>query len=160
MGAFQVIATAALAAATGILTALITARLQARNEIRKWEREKAITLSKLIAEDLTKGMALASQLATSYIRDSAGRKFFFAPGARLIVGRDPEAAIRFDDEDSMSRKHAAFEVRSDGTWLTDLHTVNGTIVNGQRLSQGESVRLNDGDTIRFCRNSVVKFHDL
>jgi hypothetical protein len=53
---------------------------------------------------------------------------------RLIIGRDPSAidgndviAVVGADDASVSASHALLEVRSDGLWITDLGSTNGTV---------------------------------
>lgn len=52
--------------------------------------------------------------------------------------------------EGISRKHAAFEKRSDGIYLMDLHSTNGTKVNGEFLEDDEKRRLMAEDIIEFA----------
>jgi ABC-type multidrug transport system ATPase subunit len=64
------------------------------------------------------------------------------------LGRDPEGEVVIDaDAAVVSRRHA--EIRSqDGQYaITDLRSFNGTLVNGQRIT--ETVGLFDGDHIQL-----------
>ncbi|MBM4015018.1 MAG: FHA domain-containing protein, partial [Planctomycetes bacterium] len=63
------------------------------------------------------------------------------------IGRAPECEVVLDEE-GVSRIHC--ELRQDGALLSirDLHSTNGTYVNGARI---ESARLQDGDTILLGR---------
>ena len=65
----------------------------------------------------------------------------------LRIGRAPECEVRLDEE-GVSRIHC--EVRPDGDLLAlvDLHSTNGTYVNGTRVHEA---RLTDGDSIVIGR---------
>ncbi len=58
-------------------------------------------------------------------------------GARL--GRDPSLEIVFPEEDNVvSARHCRISRNDDGTWwIEDLHSTNGTFVNGRRIDQPE-----------------------
>ena len=60
------------------------------------------------------------------------------------VGRLPENLIHLVDG-RVSRQHARIELRGRDFWISDLASQNGTLVNGQVLS--EAHRLQNGDTI-------------
>lgn len=72
-------------------------------------------------------------------------------GGTLLIGRGQDADLRFTDS-GVSRRHAV--VRYDGRVATieDLHSTNGTLVNGQRV---ETWRLLHGDVIRVGHSVVV-----
>ena len=60
---------------------------------------------------------------------------------RMVIGRSSACDLVVDD-DTVSRRHAALELR-DGTWrLRDLGSRNGTWVNGRRAADVE-VRAGD-----------------
>lgn len=66
---------------------------------------------------------------------------------RTTVGRGPGVDVAFDDE-TMSREHAAFEVRDGAMHLRDLGSTNGVIVNGGKvldaaLKHGDRISLGD-----------------
>lgn len=75
---------------------------------------------------------------------SEGRTFEFV-GERAGIGRDDDNAVRFEDV-SVSHHHSVIERVSTVFNLRDLASINGTFVNGRRIS--ETV-LRDGDLIRF-----------
>ena len=80
----------------------------------------------------------------------AGHVFELESGF-LTIGRSENCSIRFDprSERIASKQHAFIEARSDGFYITDNKSLNGTFVNGNRV---ERVRINPGDTIQFGRN--------
>lgn len=64
-------------------------------------------------------------------------------GPRMTIGRGSEADIVLADPVA-SRVHAAITVDADGATLADLHSRNGTLVNGQKV---ESARIGPGDKL-------------
>ncbi|MGI8594403.1 MAG: trypsin-like peptidase domain-containing protein [Solirubrobacteraceae bacterium] len=69
-------------------------------------------------------------------------------GRRMVVGRGADCDVALREDAEVSRRHAAFEPRPDGTLvLTDLGSTNGTFVNGHRI--GGSVALRGGETVRI-----------
>ena len=65
----------------------------------------------------------------------------------LSIGRAPENAIRLEGDEFASATHARVEGRSDGAWLLDRGSTNGTYVNGIRVNKPH--RLEDGDVVRI-----------
>jgi len=68
----------------------------------------------------------------------------------LIVGRAPGADLLVDAE-YVSGRHARFIPRGEDLIVEDLASTNGTIVNGQQITQ--AIDLKDGDDI--CVGDVV-----
>ncbi|AKV03779.1 Response regulator of zinc sigma-54-dependent two-component system [Labilithrix luteola] len=64
--------------------------------------------------------------------DRAGHHFRVLEG-RVLVGSSESSGIVIQD-DTVSRLHAELEVRSDGLWIRDLGSRNGTFVEGMRVS--------------------------
>ncbi|MEW6730052.1 MAG: FHA domain-containing protein [Acidobacteriota bacterium] len=72
------------------------------------------------------------------------------------IGRACDNTISIESA-GISRYHALIEEHGNGYWLSDLGSVNGTIVNGQRLVSTK--RLSDGDTITLGESQLI-FHCL
>lgn len=72
----------------------------------------------------------------------------------VLIGRSPKAGLRLTGE-GVSRMHARFVRRDDGTYVEDLGSTNGTLVNGVRLT-GPAV-LRDGDKIQIGASFLIKF---
>jgi class 3 adenylate cyclase len=70
---------------------------------------------------------------------------------RLTLGRGDDAGI-FVDDPEVSRAHAVAVTTPDGLELTDLGSLNGTWVNGERISR--SVVLAPGDVIRVGATQI------
>ncbi len=74
-------------------------------------------------------------------------------GAEFAVGSTPVTVGRVDGNDLVldgdefaSSRHARIEARSDGIWVQDLDSTNGTFVNGARVVGAE--RMSPGDVLR------------
>ncbi len=64
------------------------------------------------------------------------------------LGRDPEGEVVIDaDAAVVSRRHAEIRIADGQYTITDLKSFNGTLVNGQRIT--ETVSLFDGDQIEL-----------
>ena len=74
-----------------------------------------------------------------------GKSIQFAPG-EYIFGRGQECHVRPNSE-WVSRQHCMLRVTADGTFVRDLGSRNGTLINGVRLV-GE-VRLEHGDQLQI-----------
>ena len=82
--------------------------------------------------------------------------------ADMLVGRSSQASgytadidlSGHDPDKTLSRKHARITRSKDGVFLKE-EGRNGTFVNGTRVGPGQTVRLDDGDRIRFGLVEVV-----
>src|SRR4051812_9108422 len=68
------------------------------------------------------------------------------PAGRFLVGRERDCHLR-PSSDLVSRHHCVFYVDDYAVRLRDLGSLNGTLVNGERL-QGETT-LSDGDSVKI-----------
>jgi pSer/pThr/pTyr-binding forkhead associated (FHA) protein len=64
-----------------------------------------------------------------------------------VVGRDATSGIRLERDEFASSRHARIEPRSEGAWVDDLGSTNGTFVNGIRLKRAQLAKA--GDVIRI-----------
>ncbi|MFH1765567.1 MAG: FHA domain-containing protein [Gemmatimonadota bacterium] len=77
----------------------------------------------------------------------------------VIVGRNEDVDLRFDplQDLNVSGRHAAFTQGEDHWFIQDLGSLNGTFVNGQRLTG--PVHLQDGDEIQLGDGGpLLEFH--
>lgn len=84
----------------------------------------------------------------------AGRLHLLTQGESLI-GRDESAEIALLDP-LVSQRHARIVCRSDGYYLLDLGSRNGTLVNGAPVQE---VRLRRRDVVQIGETSMVFFED-
>ena len=81
-----------------------------------------------------------------------GKRFELPVNEPQLIGRSSEALPITDN--TVSRRHAEL-TPDDGTWyLRDLHSSNGTFLNGQRIS--DRVKLAAGDQVR-CGSTLFIF---
>jgi hypothetical protein len=92
-----------------------------------------------------------------HIRDAA-EPIVLQPQQETILGRhDPTSQIGPDLdltpfgalEKGISRTHASIRRREDTLTIVDLGSINGTYLNGQRLTPDQPRVLRDGDEIRL-----------
>ena len=76
---------------------------------------------------------------------------------RITVGRKPHNEIHIDDP-TVSGEHAAI-LHLQHTYVEDLNSTNGTILNGYRLPPDQAYPLNTGDEVRFGDLLVHLFFD-
>ena len=65
----------------------------------------------------------------------------------VVVGRNPAQAGAILNHSEASREHFRLAARDDELLLKDLHSTNGTFVNGERLEAGAEVAVVDGAAI-------------
>ena len=59
--------------------------------------------------------------------------------------------MRLDGDEFASGQHARLEPRTDGIWVEDLRSTNGTFVNGERVT---AQRLQVGDVVRVGQTEL------
>ncbi|MBU0675356.1 MAG: FHA domain-containing protein [Proteobacteria bacterium] len=75
------------------------------------------------------------------------KKFTITEGQTLIIGRGKEADVRVDNN-AISREHTSIELKGGVYYLTDLYSLNGTLVNGEKI---ESVPVQKTDQIMISK---------
>lgn len=97
-------------------------------------------------------MRLVLEIRTGF---DAGSEIAFEQGGRVRVGRASPSEYVFLHDLALSRQHFVIEWSGDTCWLQDLHSSNGTWVNGHRVDQ---VSLQEGDEITAGEMTfVVRF---
>lgn len=83
---------------------------------------------------------------------NVGMTFPMASGG--VLGRSHQADIQLSDH-AVSRQHCRLEREGEGYVLTDLESLNGTYVNGKRISR---ILLKDGDRIQVGATTLKFAH--
>ena len=97
--------------------------------------------------------AAAPPMAILIVRSGpdVGFKFRLKPTGIASLGRDLENEVVLDDP-AASRRHAQIEFVDGAYVLTDLGSINGTLVNTKRVT---SQKLADGDRIVVGQDEIV-----
>ena len=72
---------------------------------------------------------------------------------RIVIGRAKDSAIVISDK-LASRHHAVVQKIRDKYYITDLHSTNGVLINGEKIAAGAYVRLQPTDTITIGRTEL------
>ena len=80
-----------------------------------------------------------------------GQPSFAVESFPYFIGSIAYAADACIKDESISRFHAKFDLVSGSVRLSDLHSAEGTWLNGARLEDGISQAIRDGDRIRLGR---------
>ncbi|MEX0753895.1 MAG: FHA domain-containing protein [Actinomycetota bacterium] len=78
---------------------------------------------------------------------------FLIEAVATTIGRVPESDVFLDDV-TVSRSHARVERRDGAFFVTDLGSLNGTYVNGERVDE---TKLASGDEIQVGKFKLVFF---
>jgi len=70
------------------------------------------------------------------------RRFEISEGQTLTIGRGQDADITVDNI-AISRQHSSLELKGDTYYLTDLYSLNGTKVNGQKIDSAVPIKKED-----------------
>ena len=69
------------------------------------------------------------------------------------IGRGVENMIRLDADTTVSNRHASLDSRTDGLWVEDTGSTNGTFVNGSRVTSARLLQA--GDVIRIGHTDLL-----
>lgn len=105
------------------------------------------------SESKTENRAHTLQLMTG---PEAGKQFVLE-NRRYVIGSSPACDIPMMNQ-LVSQKHAELDVRSDGCWITDSGSKNGTLINGTALKPGTERLLKDSDIVSIAHFDL-KFLD-
>jgi CRP-like cAMP-binding protein len=74
-----------------------------------------------------------------------------------VTGMSPEVDLTNEDASrNISRRHARILLRDGQFYVAEeIGTMNGTFLNGERLSNGVLTPINDGDQLTLCRLSIT-----
>ena len=87
---------------------------------------------------------------------SSEPSFIQIPEGTFILGRVPgKCDYVISGEPGISSSHAAFICESGTLYIKDLHSRNGTFVNGSKIPSEEKMILHQNDRVRLCREVFV-----
>ena len=70
----------------------------------------------------------------------------------ISIGRRPENTVILVADAYASGRHAEVVTDATGTYITDLGSTNGTVVNGVRITPNERLLLSEGDELQIGQN--------
>src|SRR4030042_1757982 len=86
------------------------------------------------------------------ITPSVGKRWTYRLEKALVkIGRANHCEVVINDQ-LVSREHCQLQLMSEGLFLEDLKSVNGTLLNGQRVTR---VLLHPGDKIRVGVSDIL-----
>jgi len=91
-----------------------------------------------------------------------GRIFSFTQHDSFLIGRSPDAHLCLPNDRYFSRNHCLLEMNPPHSYLRDLHSTNGTFLNGQRVKDAflkNGDRIQCGETILIVE-VAVESHDI
>jgi hypothetical protein len=94
--------------------------------------------------------ATSNDANTQYPLLEVDSEHYLLTGAVTVIGRGSDCDITVEDP-GVSRKHLELRVTRGGVIATDLHSTNGTFVEGHRISAATLV---DGNTITIGRTHI------
>jgi len=92
---------------------------------------------------------------TVMLNDRVITHFSIHAGTKLTIGRSEEADVTIDNT-AISRLHAALEYNNGVHLLTDLGSTNGTMVNGERIT--DTVPVTEQDVIAIGKFRLIPAH--
>lgn len=81
-----------------------------------------------------------------FLNTEQKRKSVILDRPRFVVGSAPSCDLVIDEQ-LVSQRHAESATKADGCWLKDLCSINGTFVNGTKLSSNTERLLVDDDVV-------------
>ncbi|MCK5404004.1 MAG: FHA domain-containing protein, partial [Desulfobulbaceae bacterium] len=79
---------------------------------------------------------------TITLNDKVLKQFTITDGSSLTIGRSADADVVVDNT-AISRKHTSLGLKDGIYYLSDLGSLNGTFVNGQKIEKNVPVSEND-----------------
>ncbi len=116
------------------------------------ESEKIAAVSSAIREIMGR---TSLNPTLSILRGLKAGRIFELLGESIMIGRNSNCDLVLPDE-VVSRNHARVRARTDGLYIEDLGSRNGTFVNGKRITQ--PTKLANGDYIQVYE-LLLSFHE-
>jgi len=90
-----------------------------------------------------------------------GQEFAVTGPAHWVLGRSRSCTLRLCEDATVSRQHCLIELDSRGVWVQDLGSLNGTHLNGTKISKVDpSPSDSDSTYVQTCRQSLADGDEL
>jgi diguanylate cyclase (GGDEF)-like protein len=117
----------------------------------EWDEEESTAVTEVVGDDREAVPGVRHAYLLVMAGTNLGEMIKLGPEP-MVIGRSKSAGLRLLDE-GVSRNHARIG-RSGTDWVvSDLHSRNGTFVNGDRV---ERRVLEEGDRIQLGRHAILK----
>jgi pSer/pThr/pTyr-binding forkhead associated (FHA) protein len=70
----------------------------------------------------------------------------------ITIGRRPENTVVLSGDAYVSGRHAEIVTDSTGTYIVDVGSTNGTVVNGTKIAANQRLLLSEGDEVHIGQN--------
>jgi hypothetical protein len=125
-------------------------------EIVRQQPDIALLMLQRVADRMSRDGTEPVATVGTLVHVNSGHTFTL-DGVDFGIGRASKAAgvvpdidlTELDPEKTLSRRHARLTRTAAGFVLRDEEGRNGTFVNGDRLTAGQQVKLEEGDRVRF-----------
>ena len=87
-------------------------------------------------------------------KDGQTKEYSASIRQKIIVGRGKDCDVKLDDQ-SVSKHHMEISYESDGLYVRDLGSANGTLLNGQKITENTPLRNNDVLVMGYSKVTVV-----
>lgn len=109
----------------------------------------------LSASEETVLLSASQAKAVLMVRDSEGPRYFKMQKDQVTIGRNPSVCDLVLDETGIGRMHAEIHHNQGQYYIKDNQSLNGTFVNGKRITSNQYFQLNTGDLIQIAHKEVV-----
>ena len=107
------------------------------------------------ASEETVLLSTSQAKAVLMVRDSDGPRYFKMQKEVVTIGRNPSICDLILDETGIGRMHAEIHHNQGQYYIKDNQSLNGTYVNGKRITSNQYFQLNTGDLIKIAHKEVV-----
>lgn len=94
------------------------------------------------------------EILLSLIWKKNGQRFIVEQ-SRAVIGKGADTDIQITGNAAVSRRHAEILYMDERYWIMDLESLNGTFVNGRRLSPLEKQRISNGDMVILANETLL-----
>src|SRR3954462_3938154 len=92
--------------------------------------------------------------------DLRGQEFAFRGPAYCVLGRSRSCQLRLPGDATVSRQHCLIELEREGVWVQDLGSLNGTLINGEKIGQRDREPQQDATMVAPARQLLYDGDEL